>query len=75
MALEPAVGDRYYITYEALGKPQAPRDVFVPGLGTVYLDDADIYYAKRTAGAAFYIRKSKALGDNYFVTVSRVQPG
>gem|GEM_PF-2186570 len=53
------MGDRYYITYEALGKPQAPRDVFVPGLGTVYLDDADIYYAKRTAGAAFYIRLAR----------------
>jgi hypothetical protein len=73
MAIKPAVGDRYYLTWEELGKPTVPSDIAIPGLGVIYLDDADIHYALTNPGAAFYVRKSKALGDNHFVTVSRVQ--
>ncbi|MBX3095903.1 MAG: hypothetical protein KF812_03500 [Fimbriimonadaceae bacterium] len=74
MAFEPVVGDRYYLTWEELGKPTVPTDVEVPGLGIVYLDDADVFYAVNTPGAAFYLRKSKSLGENGLVVVSRVRP-
>lgn len=74
MALEPAVGDKYYLTWAELGKPTVPSDISIPGLGTLYLDDADIYYALGTEGAAFFIRKCPALGPTHYVTVSRVQP-
>ncbi|MBX3110635.1 MAG: hypothetical protein KF857_01385 [Fimbriimonadaceae bacterium] len=75
MPLTPAVGDRYLLTWEDLGKPTVNGDVKVPGLGVVTLDDADIHYALRNqAHAAFYVRKSKALGTNNYVVVSRVQP-
>lgn len=71
--IEPVVGDRYYLTWEELGKPTAPTDVEVPGLGIVYLDDADIHYAKNTPDAAFFVRRSPALGEHHFVVVSRVR--
>lgn len=75
MPLTPAVGDRYLLTWEELGKPTINGDVKVPGFGVVMLDDADIHYAiKNPAVAAFYVRKSKALGSNNYVVVSRVQP-
>ncbi|MBS1707891.1 MAG: hypothetical protein JSS65_04125 [Armatimonadetes bacterium] len=75
MPLTPAVGDRYLLTWAELGKPTLNGDVKVPGLGVVMLDDADIHYAlKNPDQAAFYVRKSKALGSNNYVVVSRVQP-
>lgn len=74
MAFEPVVGDKYLITWADMGKPTVQGDVKVPGLGVVYLDDADIHYALTNAStAAFYVRASRALGDGFFVTVARVQ--
>jgi hypothetical protein len=73
MAIEPVVGDRYYLTWEELGKPTVPTDVEVPGLGIVYLDDADVHYAVNNPGAAFFVRRSPALGEHGLVVVSRVR--
>ncbi len=75
MAFTPAVGDRYLFTWAELGKPQTNGDVKVPGFGWVLLDDADIHYAKSHPDvAAFFVRKSKALGTDHYVVVSRVEP-
>lgn len=75
MAFEPVVGDKYLVTWADLGKPTVPGDYKIPGFGTVFLDDADVHYALNNAAiAAFFVRKCKALGENHFVTVSRMQP-
>lgn len=74
MPYEPAVGDRYFFTWEQLGKPTVRTDVKIPGFGVVYLDDADVYYAVRNPQTAgFYVRKSKALGTDHYVVVGRVE--
>ena len=75
MAFTPVVGDRYLFTYAELGRPLANGPVKVSGFGTILLDDADIHYAQKYSDqAAFYVRPSKALGDNMFVVVARMQP-
>ncbi len=70
-AFQPVIGDRYFFTWEELGKPTIQGDVKVPGFGTILLDDADIHYAMTNSPAAFFVRASKALGVNHFVVVSR----
>ncbi|MES1228185.1 MAG: hypothetical protein ABUL72_05900, partial [Armatimonadota bacterium] len=73
MPFEPVVGDRYLFSWAELGKPTVRTDVKVPGFGIIVLDDADINYAlKNPDTAAFFVRKSKALGTDQFVVVSRV---
>lgn len=75
MAFEPVVGDKYLVSWADLGKPTVPGDYKIPGFGVVFLDDADVHYALNNAGAAaFFVRKSRALGPQHFVTVARVQP-
>lgn len=73
MPFEPVVGDRYYFTWEELGKPTVKTDVKVPGFGTVFLDDADVHYAVNNSPAGFFVRKSKALGTDHYVVVSRMR--
>ncbi len=74
MAFEPVIGDKYLVTWADLGKPTVFGNYKIPGFGIVFLDDADIFYAlNNPTNAAFFVRKSKALGDNFFVTVSRQQ--
>lgn len=67
------VGGRYFVTHEQLGSPTVRGDYEVPGFGIVVLDDADVHYAAQNPGAAYYIRKSLALGSNHFVVISRRQ--
>ena len=67
------VGDRYYVSYAELGKPSRKGDYKVPGLGIVVLDDADIHYAKAVPSPGFYVRRSRSLGPEAFVVVSRAQ--
>ncbi|MDI9639638.1 hypothetical protein QPK87_05165 [Kamptonema cortianum] len=75
MPLEPAVGDKYLFTWAELGKPTVRTQVEMPGLGKILLDDADVHYAKNNPEtAAFYVRRSKALGEGMYVVVARVQP-
>ena len=74
MPFEPVVGDRYLFTWEQLGKPTVRTDVKVEGFGIVVLDDADVHYAlKNPADATFFVRRSRALGTDHYVVVSRVQ--
>ena len=74
MAFEPVVGDKYLVKWSDLGKPTVPGNYKIPGFGIVFLDDADIHYALNNVQiAAFFVRKSKALGDEHFVTVARMQ--
>lgn len=73
MPFAPVVGDRYFLTWEELGSPTVKGDIEVPGLGWVFLDDADVHYAQGTPGAGFFVRKSKALGTEHFVVVARQQ--
>lgn len=74
MAVEPIVGGRYRVTWQDLGSPRVKGDYEVPNLGWVVLDDADIHYATNNPDhAAFFIRKSAALGERHWVVVSRVQ--
>lgn len=75
MPIEPVVGDKYLMTWAELGKPTVRTRVEVPGLGVVILDDADVHYAVNNPEvAAFYVRRSKVLGEGIFVVVARVQP-
>lgn len=75
MAFQPIVGDKYLITWADLGKPTVMGNYKIPGFGTIFLDDADVFYAAKNPDiAAFYVRKAKALGEGFFVTVARVQP-
>lgn len=72
MPLEPAVGDKYYVTWHELGRPITQGVVKVAGLGALIFDDADLHYAlKYQEKAAFFIRRSKSLGDGMYVVVSR----
>lgn len=74
MAYQPIVGDRYLVTFKQLGSPIVRTEVDVPGLGKVILDEADIHYAQKDPeNAAFFVRKSKALGGAYLTVVSRMQ--
>ncbi len=67
------VGGRFYVTFAELGNPARKGDYEVAGLGTVVVDDADVYYGQRTEGAAFYVRRAKMLGPGAYVVISRVQ--
>ncbi len=74
MAFQPVVGDKYLVTWSDLGKPTVMGNYKIPGFGTVFLDDADVFYAKNNPlDAAFFVRTCKALGEGFFVTVSRIQ--
>jgi len=73
MPFTPVVGDRYFFTWEELGKPTVRADIKVPGFGIIVLDDADVHYAATHSPAGFYVRKSKALGSNHYVVVSRLR--
>jgi hypothetical protein len=46
-------------------------DYRIPGLGTVVLDDADIHYATSVAEPAFFVRRSRSLGPDAYVVISR----
>lgn len=70
---QPVVADRYFVTWEELGKPTVRGDYDVPGLGIVVFDDADAHHAAKHPTSGFYVRRSKALGGR-FVVVSREQP-
>ncbi len=70
---QPVVADRYYVTWEEIGKPLIPGDYEIPNLGLLTLDDADVHFATRVPGAAFFVRRSAALGGRY-VVVAREQP-
>ncbi|MCU0316320.1 MAG: hypothetical protein MUC92_06980 [Fimbriimonadaceae bacterium] len=75
MRFEPVIGDKFLFTWEELGKPTVQGGVKVPGFGIIMLDDADVHYAQQNpTSAAFFVRKSKALGPIHYVVVSRVQP-
>ncbi|MEX2245015.1 MAG: hypothetical protein WD716_14360 [Fimbriimonadaceae bacterium] len=65
------VGDRFYVTYAELGSPLRKGDFRIPGLGTVVLDDADIHYATSVAEPAFFVRRSRSLGPDAYVVISR----
>ncbi len=69
---QPVVEDRYYVTWDELGRPTVRGDYEVPGLGIVVFDDADAHYATTGKSKGFFVRKSKALGGR-FVVVSREQ--
>ena len=73
MPYEPVVGDRFVFTWEQLGKPTVRTDVKVDGFGIVVLDDADVHYAlENPSDAKFFVRRSRALGTDHYVVVSRV---
>lgn len=74
MAIEPVVGDKYFFTWEELGKPTVPCEIKIPGLGVLLFDDADAHYVKNVENGAFFIRRSKVMGDGKYVVVSRQQP-
>ncbi len=67
------VGKRFLVTYKELGEPKRKGDYKVAGLGTVVLDDADIYYINTNEDPKFYVKRSRALGPEAFVVISRVQ--
>ena len=68
------IGDeRYVVSFAELGKPMRKGDVKVHGLGTVVLDDADIHYALAAHHADFVVRRSRSLGTDTYVVVSRAQ--
>jgi len=71
MPFTPVVGDKYFFTWEELGKPTVKADIKVPGFGIIFLDDADVHYALNNSPAGFFVRKSRALGSNHYVVVSR----
>ena len=67
------VGERFLVTYAELGNPVKTGDYKIASLGIVVLDDADIHYALNNSKAAFYVQRSRALGENAYVVISRVQ--
>ena len=69
---QPVVADRYYVTWEELGRPTVRGDYEVPGLGILVFDDADAHYATSHKSTGFFVRRSKALGGRY-VVVAREQ--
>lgn len=69
---EPVVADRYYVTWEELGKPTVRGDYEIPGLGILVFDDTDAFYATTGKARGFFVRFSKALGNRY-VVVAREQ--
>lgn len=75
MAIQPVIGDKYFVTWAQLEKPTVKGHYKVTGLGTLILDDADVHYANKNPDiAAFFVRKSKALGPNMLVVVARHLP-
>lgn len=70
---EKIVGDRYYVSFAELGSPARRGDYKVPGLGTVVLDDADIHYAQNYPSPGFFVRRSRPMGPDTYVVVSRVE--
>lgn len=69
---EPVVADRYYVTWEEIGRPTVRGDYEVPGLGVLVFDDTDAFYATSGKSEGFFVRQSKALAGK-FVVVSREQ--
>lgn len=69
---EPVVADRYYVTWNEIGRPTVRGDYEIPGLGMLVFDDTDAFYATSGKATAFFVRKSKALGGRY-VVVAREQ--
>ncbi|ARU41441.1 hypothetical protein CCB80_09970 [Armatimonadetes bacterium Uphvl-Ar1] len=75
MAIEPVVGDKYLFTWAELGKPTVAAEIKLPGLGVLIFDDADAHYAKQIGeNAAYFIRRSRVMGEGIYVVVSRQQP-
>ena len=46
----PVVADRYYVTWDEIGRPTVRGDYEVPGLGMLVFDDTDAFYATSGAG-------------------------
>lgn len=69
---QPVVADRYFVTWEELGKPITPGNYPIPGLGELVFDDTDLHYALTGKATGFFVRKSAALHGRY-VVVSRQQ--
>ncbi|MBS1714653.1 MAG: hypothetical protein JST30_09995 [Armatimonadetes bacterium] len=69
---QPVIADRYYVTWEEIGRPTVRGDYEIPGLGTLVFDDADAFHATKFQNAGFFVRRSKALGGRY-VVVAREQ--
>ena len=70
MPIEPVVGDKFFLTYEQLGRPTHRQDIEVAGLGVVVVDEADVHYGMNNPDGGFFVRLSRPLG-NRFVVVSR----